>query len=140
TDLRAVIPSSMPLLVRISSTDWVEGGWDLPQSIALAKLLREAGEDLVDCSSGGSSPAAKVAVATLYQAPFAVEILREDKIQTDAVGRIGEAAEAEGINAGERADWILMAREFLREPYWPLRAAKALGQKPDVPEQYLRAF
>jgi 2,4-dienoyl-CoA reductase-like NADH-dependent reductase (Old Yellow Enzyme family) len=140
TDMRAVIPETMPLLVRISATDWVEGGWDLPQSIALARMLREAGVDLVDCSSGGAVSDAKIPIEPLFQVPFAEAIRREAGIATGAVGMIQEPAEAEGILAGERADLILMAREFLREPYWPVRAAKEFEQPPSVPNQYRRAF
>ena len=140
TDIRAVIPTTMPLLVRISSTDWVEGGWDLAQSVALAKLLRDAGVDLIDCSSGGAVPDAKVPVAPLYQVPFAETIRREAKIATASVGLICDPAEAEGIVAGEKADLIFMAREFLRDPYWPIRAAKELGEIAIVPNQYKRAF
>jgi 2,4-dienoyl-CoA reductase-like NADH-dependent reductase (Old Yellow Enzyme family) len=140
SDLRAVIPETMPLFVRISASDWAEGGWDLPQSIALARMLREAGVDLIDCSSGGTVSDAKIPVGPLYQVPFAEAIRREAGIATAAVGMIREPAEAEDIIAGEKADLILMAREFLREPYWPIRAAKELGQKPTVPDQYGRAF
>jgi 2,4-dienoyl-CoA reductase-like NADH-dependent reductase (Old Yellow Enzyme family) len=139
-DLRAVIPDTMPLLVRISASDWVEGGWDLAQSVVLAKMLREAGVDLIDCSSGGAVSTANIPVGPLYQVPFAETIRREAGIATGAVGMIREPAEAEGIVAGEKADLILMAREFLREPYWPIRAAKELGEKPLVPPQYGRAF
>ncbi len=139
-DLRAVIPETMPLLVRISASDWAEGGWDLAQSIALAKMLREAGVDLIDCSSGGAVSDAKIPLGPLYQVPFAEAIRRDAGIATGAVGMIREPAEAEGILAGGKADVILMAREFLREPYWPIRAAKECGEKPIVPNQYGRAF
>ncbi len=140
TDLRAIVPPGMPLFVRISSTDWVDGGWDLAQSIALAKMLREAGVDVIDCSSGGAVSDAKVPVGPLYQVPFAEAIRRDAGIATAAVGMIREPAEAEGIIADGRADLILMAREFLRSPYWPITAAKALGGVPKVPDQYGRAF
>jgi 2,4-dienoyl-CoA reductase-like NADH-dependent reductase (Old Yellow Enzyme family) len=112
----------------------------LAQSITLAKLLREAGVDLIDCSSGGLVGDAKIPVGPLYQVPFAEAIRREAGIATGAVGMIREPAEAEGIIAGGKADLILMAREFLREPYWPIRAARDLAEKPVVPNQYGRAF
>ena len=137
---RAAFPAEKPIGVRLSATDWVEGGWDLAQSVALAKLLRDAGVDLIDCSSGGAVPDAKVPVAPLYQVPFAETIRREAKIATASVGLICEPAEAEGIVAGEKADLIFMAREFLRDPYWPIRAAKELGEIAIVPNQYKRAF
>jgi len=140
SDLRAIVPEGMPLFVRISSTDWVDGGWDLAQSIALAKLLREAGVDVIDCSSGGAVHDAKVPVAPLYQVPFAESIRRDAGIATAAVGMIREPAEAESIVADGKADLILMAREFLRSPYWPLTAAKSLGAEAKVPDQYGRAF
>ena len=139
-DLRAVIPETMPLLVRVSASDWVEGGWDLAQSIALAKVLRDAGVDLIDCSSGGAVRDAKIPIGPLYQVPFAEAIRRDAGIATGAVGMIREPAEAEGILASGKADLILMAREFLREPYWPIRAAKEFGEKPNIPDQYGRAF
>ena len=140
TDLRAVVPDGMALFVRISSTDWVEGGWDLAQSIELAKKLREVGMDVIDCSSGGAVSDANVPVAPLYQVPFAEAIRRDAGIATAAVGMIREPAEAEGIIADGKADLVLMAREYLRSPYWPITAAKALGVQPKVPDQYGRAF
>lgn len=140
TDLRAIVPEGMPLFVRISATDWVEGGWDIQQSIALSKMLREAGVDVIDCSSGGAVSEAKVPVAPLYQVPFAEAIRRDAEIATAAVGMIRTPAEADGILADGKADLVLMAREFLRSPYWPITAAKALGVPPQVPDQYGRAF
>ena len=140
TDLRGLMPETMPLFVRISATDWVDGGWDLAQSIALAKMLREAGVDLVDCSSGGAVSDAKIAVAPLYQVPFAEAIRRDAGIATGAVGMIREPAEAENIIESGKADLVLMAREFLRSPYWPITAEKALGVEVIAPKQYGRAF
>jgi 2,4-dienoyl-CoA reductase-like NADH-dependent reductase (Old Yellow Enzyme family) len=137
--VREAFPPSLPVFVRISATDWVEGGWDIAQSIAFARCLREAGVDLVDCSSGGAVADAKVPVAPGYQVPFAAAIRREAGIATGAVGLITEAEQAERIVAGGSADAVLLAREMLRDPYWPLHAARALGVDVPWPNQYLRA-
>ncbi len=140
--VRAVWPDKLPLTVRISSTDWVEGGWDVEQSIQLAKQLKTAGVDLIDCSPGGTVPHAKIPVAAGYQVPFAERIRREANIATAAVGQITEPTHADEIIRNGRADIVLLAREFLREPYWPLKAARALGQKDAlaIPVQYSRAW
>jgi len=127
------------LFVRISATDWVEGGWDLQQSIELARGLKQLGVDLIDCSSGGSVPHAKIPAGPGYQTPFAQQIREKAEILTGAVGMITSPVQAEQIIATGEADAILMAREFLRDPYWPLRAAKELGQSISWPVQYLRA-
>ena len=132
-------PKGAPLFVRISATDWVEGGWDLEQSIALVRELKKLGVDLIDCSSGGTVPHAKVPVGPGYQTPFAQRIRDETGILTGAVGMITSPAQAEHIITTGQADAILMAREFLREPYWPLRAAQELRQSVSLPVQYLRA-
>ena len=132
-------PKGAPLFVRISATDWVEGGWDLEQSIALVRELKKLGVDLIDCSSGGTVPHAKVPVGPGYQTPFAQRIRDETGIVTGAVGIITSPAQAEHIINTGQADAILMAREFLREPYWPLRAAQELRQSVSWPVQYLRA-
>jgi len=132
-------PKGAPLFVRISATDWVQGGWDLEQSIALVHELKSLGVDLVDCSSGGSVPHAKVPVGAGYQTPFAQRIREEADILTGAVGMITSAAQAEHIVNTGQADAILMAREFLREPYWSLHAAQELRQSVSWPVQYLRA-
>jgi 2,4-dienoyl-CoA reductase-like NADH-dependent reductase (Old Yellow Enzyme family) len=137
--VRAIWPEHLPLFVRISATDWVEGGWDLAQSIALAKELKGAGVDLVDCSSGGQVPHAKIPTGPGYQVPFAEAIRRDAGIATGAVGMITEPAQAEQIIASGQADAVLLAREFLREPYWPQRAAQALVAKAAWPSQYGRA-
>jgi 2,4-dienoyl-CoA reductase-like NADH-dependent reductase (Old Yellow Enzyme family) len=131
----------MPLFIRISGSDWIEGGWDIEQSIALAAQLGPLGVDLVDCSSGGISPAAnaKIPVAPNYQVPFAEAIRRETGILTGAIGMITSMNQADTILREGRADVILMAREFLREPYWPLHAAHAEGFQTPWPAQYLRA-
>jgi 2,4-dienoyl-CoA reductase-like NADH-dependent reductase (Old Yellow Enzyme family) len=137
--IRRVIPDGMPLFVRISASDWIESGWDLDQSIELAEQIGPLGVDLIDCSSGGISPAAKIPVARNYQVPFAEEIRRETGILTGAIGMITSAAQAEAILREGRADVILMAREFLRQPYWPLNVAHAEGFPVSWPAQYLRA-
>ena len=137
--VRGAWPKGAPLFVRISATDWVEGGWDLEQSIALARELKQLGIDLIDCSSGGSVPHAKIPVGAGYQTPFAQRIRNEAGILTGAVGMITSAAQAEQIINNGQADAILMAREFLRDPYWPLHAAEELGQSVSWPVQYLRA-
>jgi 2,4-dienoyl-CoA reductase-like NADH-dependent reductase (Old Yellow Enzyme family) len=139
--IRAVWPERKPLFVRLSATDWVPGGWDLDESVRLSAELARRGVDLVDCSSGGLSPLQQVSVEPGYQVPFAERIRREAGILTMAVGLITTAEQAEQIVAGGRADLIAMAREFLRNPYFPLHAARALGSADAVswPAQYLRA-
>ncbi|MEO8055967.1 MAG: NADH:flavin oxidoreductase/NADH oxidase [Acidobacteriota bacterium] len=137
--VRAAFPADRPVFVRISATDWADGGWDLAQSIVFSSCLRELGVDLVDCSSGGLVPHAKVAVGPGYQVPFAEAIRREAGIPTAAVGMITEPKQAEEILADGKADAIVMARAFLRDPYWPLHAAKELGAEIEWPAPYRRA-
>jgi 2,4-dienoyl-CoA reductase-like NADH-dependent reductase (Old Yellow Enzyme family) len=137
--VRDVLPKDKPLFVRISATDWVDGGWDLEQSIVLAKELKKMGVDLIDCSSGGSAPGAKVPVGPGYQVPFSEAIRRDAQIATGAVGLITDAKQAEQILADGQADAVLMARELLRDPYWPLHAAAELGVDIAWPKQYDRA-
>ncbi|MFL5576954.1 MAG: NADH:flavin oxidoreductase/NADH oxidase [Gemmatimonadaceae bacterium] len=137
--VRAVWPAELPLFVRISATDWVEGGWDLGQSVMLARLLRERGADLVDCSSGGAVPGVRIAAVPGYQTGFAERIRREAGIATGAVGLITAPEQAdESIRSG-RADVVLLARQLLRDPYWPLHAAQRLGVALAWPKQYQRA-
>jgi len=136
--VREAFPVERPVLARISATDWVEGGWDLEQSVVFARELREAGVDLVDCSSGGTVPDAKVPLAPGYQVPFAAAIRERAGVATGAVGMITEPAQAEAIVAGGQADLVLLARGMLRDPYWPLHAARALGADVRWPDQYLR--
>lgn len=138
--VRAVWPAELPLLVRISATDWAPGGWDPEQSARLAALLREEEVDLIDCSSGGLVPHQKISVGPLYQVPFAEKIKKEAKIATGAVGLITTAQEAESVIEQGRADIVLLARELLRDPYFPLRAAHQLGDTSvKWPVQYERA-
>jgi 2,4-dienoyl-CoA reductase-like NADH-dependent reductase (Old Yellow Enzyme family) len=132
-------PQELPLFVRISATDWVDGGWDLEQSLELARTLKTLGVDLVDCSSGGTVPNAKVPVGPGYQTPFAERIRRDVGIATGAVGLITEPVQAEHIIRSGQADLVILAREMLRDPYWPLRAARELGRPISWPVQYLRA-
>jgi 2,4-dienoyl-CoA reductase-like NADH-dependent reductase (Old Yellow Enzyme family) len=137
--VRAAWPEHLPLFVRISATDWAEGGWTEDESVELAKLLREHGVDLVDVSSGGQVPNAKIPVGPGFQAGFAGRIRREAGIATAAVGLITEAAQADELVAQGTADVVLLGRELLRDPYWPLHAAIALGEPASWPVQYLRA-
>jgi 2,4-dienoyl-CoA reductase-like NADH-dependent reductase (Old Yellow Enzyme family) len=137
--VRERMPDDLPLFVRISASDWMEGGWTLEDSVELCKRLRGLGADLIDCSSGGAAPGAKIELGPGYQVPFARAIKREAHIATGAVGLITEARQAEEIIANGDADAILMAREFLRDPYWPLHAAKELGVDVSWPPQYERA-
>jgi 2,4-dienoyl-CoA reductase-like NADH-dependent reductase (Old Yellow Enzyme family) len=137
--VRAVWPGHLPVFVRISATDWVDGGWDIEQSIELARRLAPRGVDLIDCSSGGNVASAKIPIGPGYQVSFAERIRREAGIATGAVGLITESAQANAIVAEGRADCVFLARELLRDPYWPLRAARELGIEMDWPAQYLRA-
>jgi 2,4-dienoyl-CoA reductase-like NADH-dependent reductase (Old Yellow Enzyme family) len=137
--VREVWPEQNPLFARVSATDWAEGGWDLEQTVALAKLLKAEGVDLLDCSSGGLLPNAKVPVGPGYQVPFAEAVRARAGLATAAVGFITGARQAEDIVASGKADAVFLAREFLREPYWPLKAAKELGAEAPWPKQYLRA-
>lgn len=140
--VRKVWPVSLPFLVRLSSTDWADGAWDLEQSIELSKRLKEEGVDLIDCSSGGIAPGIKIDAKPSYQVPFAEAIRREAGIATAAVGLITEADQAEAIIQAGQADMVFLAREMLRDPYWPFHAATKLGQQfhDYVPKQYGRAF
>jgi 2,4-dienoyl-CoA reductase-like NADH-dependent reductase (Old Yellow Enzyme family) len=138
--VRSVWPENLPLFLRISATDWVEGGWDLDESVELARRVRQAGVDLIDCSSGGASPEQRIALGPGYQVPFAERIRREVGIPTGAVGLITTAGQAAEIVRAGRADLVLLARQFLRDPYFPLYAARELGEPVDPPVQYLRAF
>jgi 2,4-dienoyl-CoA reductase-like NADH-dependent reductase (Old Yellow Enzyme family) len=138
--VREVWPAELPLWVRLSATDWHEGGWDVEQSVRLARELPALGVDLIDVSSGGLVPHVKIPVGPGYQVPFAARIRREAGIATAAVGLITEPEQAERIVAQGDADMVLIARESLRDPYFPRRAAEALGAKIDAPAQYRRAW
>ncbi|QEH33907.1 NADPH dehydrogenase [Aquisphaera giovannonii] len=134
--LRSLMPAEMPLFVRISATDWVDGGWDAEQSVALAGMLREVGVDLIDVSSGALVPHAKIPVAPGFQVPFAARIRKEAGIRTAAVGMITQAAQAQAIIEAGEADIVLIGRELLREPYWALDAARELGGEAPWPTPY----
>lgn len=145
--LRAVVaavreawPHPRPLFVRVSATDWAPGGWDIDECVELARWLKQDRVDLVDCSSGGAVPHAKVPVAPDYQVPFATRIRREAGIATAAVGLITDAHQADAIIERGDADLVLLARETLRDPYFARRAAAELGVKIDPPPQYARAW
>jgi 2,4-dienoyl-CoA reductase-like NADH-dependent reductase (Old Yellow Enzyme family) len=137
--VRTEWPLDRPLFVRISATDWADGGWDADQSVALAKILKERTVDLIDCSSGGLVPYAKIPLGPGYQVPFAERVRKEAGIPTGAVGMITEPAQADTIISTGQADIVLLAREMLRDPYWPLHAAATLGHQGSWPPQYLRA-
>jgi 2,4-dienoyl-CoA reductase-like NADH-dependent reductase (Old Yellow Enzyme family) len=132
-------PESAPMFVRISSTDWVDGGWTLDDSVELARRLKGSAVDLVDCSSGGNTPPARIPVGPGYQTPFAERVRREAKILTGAVGMITDPAQADHIIRTGQADLTIIARQFLRDPYFPLRAARELGYAAPWPVQYVRA-
>jgi 2,4-dienoyl-CoA reductase-like NADH-dependent reductase (Old Yellow Enzyme family) len=137
--VRGVWPDSAPLFVRISSTDWHESGWSIDDSVALARLLRDRGVDVIDCSSGGNVAGVRIPVGPGYQVPFAERIRRDANIATGAVGMITDPAQAEAIVADGKADIVLLAREMLRDPHWPFRAARTLGAEVRWPPQYVRA-
>lgn len=137
--VRAEWPDHLPLLVRISATDWAEGGWSADESVELARLFRQRGVDLVDVSSGGQVPDARIPVGPGFQVPFASRIRHEAGIPTATVGVITDPAQADSIVANGDADLVLLAREMLRDPYWPVHAAAALGEPASWPVQYLRA-
>ena len=137
--VRAVWPEERPLWLRISATDWAPGGWDVEQSVALVRRLAPLGVDLVDCSSAGNVAQAQIPVGPGYQTAFAARIRRETGTATGAVGMIVAPAQADAIIRSGQADVVLLAREMLRDPYWPLRAARELGQTAAWPVQYLRA-
>lgn len=138
--VRAAIDEDVPLSVRVSATDWADGGWSDADTVRLSPLLGAAGADVVDCSSGGLTPAQQIEAAPGFQVPFAAAVRRETRMLTAAVGLITEPEQADAIVRAGDADIVLLARELLRDPYWPLHAAQALGQPAPVPDQYLRAY
>lgn len=138
--VRDVIPQNLPLFVRISATDWAEGGWDTEQSITFVKELQKLGVDFIDTSTGGNVSSQKIPVGPHYQVEFAKTVKKATGILTGAVGLITDAKAAEGILQDQAADAILLARELLRNPYWPINAAKELGAEIKIPNQYLRAY
>jgi 2,4-dienoyl-CoA reductase-like NADH-dependent reductase (Old Yellow Enzyme family) len=138
--VREVWPEKLPLFCRVSATDWTDGGWNLEQTIALAQKLKSLGVDLMDTSSGGNVPNAQIPVGPGYQVHFAEEIRKQTGLPTGAVGMILDPTQADTIIASEQADMVFLARELLRDPYWPRRAAKTLGVKIKPPVQYERAW
>ena len=138
--VREVWPEKQPVFVRISATDWKEGGWDLEQSIELSCRLKAAGVDLVDVSSGGAVPGVQIPVGPGFQVGFAAAVRRKAEIATGTVGMISDSAQAETIVRTGQADLVFLARELLRDPYWPRRAAQELGVKINAPVQYERAW
>ncbi len=138
--VRGAWPANLPLFFRISATDWVPGGWTGDDSVELVRRLRSLGVDLVDCSSGGNAADARIPLGPGYQVPFAERIRRETGMPTGAVGLITTPQQADEIIRSGQADLVLLAREFLRDPYFALHAASALGEKPSPPPQYARAF
>jgi len=134
--VRKLVPADLPVFVRISATDWAEGGWDVEQSVVLAGRLKELGIDLIDVSSGGLVPKARIPVGKGYQVPLARKIRDEAGVMTGAVGLITEARHANEIVTGGDADLVLLARELLREPYWALKAQQELGAEAPWPISY----
>ncbi len=139
TAVRQEWPADRPVFVRISATDWTPGGWDVEASVVLAKQLVALGVDFIDCSTGGNVPSAAIPVGPGYQVPFAARVRREAQVATGTVGMITTPVQADAIVRGGDADAVLLAREMLRDPYWPLHAAEALGVSLSWPAQYLRA-
>jgi len=137
--VRARWPESLPLLVRLSATDWVDGGWNPEETIELCRILKGLGVDLVDVSTAGLLPTAKIPAGPGFQTPFAERIRREAGMPAAAVGLITSPAQADHIIRTGQADLVLLGREMLRNPYWPLTAAQELGQQTPWPRQYLRA-
>jgi 2,4-dienoyl-CoA reductase-like NADH-dependent reductase (Old Yellow Enzyme family) len=138
--VREVWPDNQPVFVRISATDWKEGGWDMEQSVELSRRLKSAGADLIDVSSGGIVPGVQIPVGPGFQVNFAAAIRREAGVATGTVGMISDPAQAETILRTDQADMVFLARELLRDPYWPRRAAQELGVKIKPPVQYERAW
>lgn len=138
--IRKEWPDRLPLFIRVSASDYAEGGWSIEDSVQLARLVAPLGVDLIDCSSGGLLPHIRIPVGPGYQVPFAEQIRRETGIRAGAVGMITNPEQAEEILESDLADLVILAREFLREPYWPVKAAEALGAEYAVPVQYQRAF
>jgi 2,4-dienoyl-CoA reductase-like NADH-dependent reductase (Old Yellow Enzyme family) len=134
--LRPLMPAELPLFMRISGTDWVEGGWDIEQSVELARRAKAVGVDLIDCSSGGMVPQAQIPVGKGYQVPLARRVREDAKIATGAVGLIVDAEQADQIITGGDADLVFIGRELLREPYWAVKAQQSLGGEPSWPTQY----
>jgi 2,4-dienoyl-CoA reductase-like NADH-dependent reductase (Old Yellow Enzyme family) len=139
TAMRRVWPERLPLLVRVSATDWADGGWTVEETVALARMLKPLGVDAIDCSSGGVIPGVRIPLGPGYQTAFAQQVREQAQIATVAVGMITSPEQADQIVRSGQADAVMLARELLRDPYWPLRAARALGHETQWPVQYERA-
>lgn len=137
--VRKTWPENLPMFVRISATDWIDGGWDVEQSIEFCRQLKQLGVDLIDCSSGGLAPDAVIPTGPGFQVPLATEIKNRVRIATGAVGLITDPVQAEQIIATKLADAVLLGRKLLDDPYWPLHAARVLGENHPWPVQYERA-
>ena len=133
-------PERLPLFLRVSATDWAEGGWTIEDSVTLARSVKPLGVDLIDCSSGGNVPHVRIPLGPGYQVPLAEQVRREAEIMTAAVGLLTEPGQANAVVESGKADLVLLARAFLRDPYWPIRAAEQLGVKVRIAPQYLRGF
>ena len=140
TAVRAEWPERLPLLIRLSATDWVDGGWNADETVELCRVLKGLGVDLVDVSTAGLIPSAKIPAGSGFQTGFAARIRQEAAIPTAAVGLITSPAQADHIIRNGQADIVLIGREMLRNPYWPIVAAQALGETVSCPKQYLRAM
>jgi 2,4-dienoyl-CoA reductase-like NADH-dependent reductase (Old Yellow Enzyme family) len=138
--VRQEMGPKLPLFLRISASDWTEGGWTIEDSVELARCVKPLGVDLIDTSSGGNVPGARIPVEPGYQVPFAQRIRKDSGILTGAVGMITTAEQAESIVHSGQADIVLLARELLRDPYFPMHAAQALDGPARVPAQYMRAY
>ncbi|ONI82382.1 oxidoreductase [Saccharothrix sp. ALI-22-I] len=138
--VREAVGEEVPVFARISATDWVEGGWTAEDSVVLARDLAALGADVIDVSTGGNVPTADIPIGPGYQVPFAETVRRKADVPTGAVGMITDARQAEQVLADGSADLVLLGREFLRDPYWPLHAAQQLGVQVNPPRQYARAF
>ena len=138
--VREALPPELPLFVRVSATDWGEGGWGLEDTLAFAERLKALGVDLLDLSSGGVVPGVRVPVAPGFQVPFADAVRKQVGLRTGAVGLLTTPEQAETVLQAGSADLVLLGRVLLRDPYFPLRAAQALGAEAPIPPQYQRAF
>ena len=140
--VKSVLPEKIVLVVRLSATDWIEGGWTIDDSVELSRRLKDEGVDLIDCSSGGILPEAPIPIGAGYQVPLSEQIRQQAGIATATVGLITEAIQADMVIRNGQADIVLLGRELLRNPYWGIDAASALHQDEQaaIPKQYLRAY
>ncbi len=139
-ELRKVMPDKIPLMVRISGTEWTEEGWNIEDSVSLAKVLKKEGVDIIDCSSGGNIAGVRIPLTPGYQVPISDAVRHGANITTAAVGLITEPHQANEILKTGKADFVLLGRELLRNPFWAINAARELGFPAPIPPQYLRAY